>query len=649
MANGTTSSPSGEGSRELLEAATPDLYRNNAFRILGLSVDASPREISKRQNEFEHAGSVGRPCPAAYSCLPLVPAPDDEVVRKAVHRLRDPVLRFVDEVFWLWPQQAEKEAREPGGTLGPANLAETVRLWEMQSAKNDPIALHNLAVVHHALALDGECFPPSAMQTEEPGDAQDARWHQAYAYWKALLEHPRFRPLLLSRAKVHADPRLSDGKVDQMWDALPTGLVAIGVRLAVGGAKKKNGSRQEVLRHIGYIRASGLSLDLARRLVVKEAEPFFERVKVKCGPAKNQAGQAPAGAAQVAEELVRTTSADLMALDLLLPRHHLKDIAHDTLADTIEVCARTFAEQTHDWPSTLRLLHMAKDLARGEQVRARLAEAVKIVEGTVQEAQIAGSIKRASELVGRANDAGKRGDSAEVERCLESAYRVCRDPKYGEQIKGWLAECQAASQRTAPSISPMGCLVAVVILALLLVLGQVSESCSKGSSVRTPSSPRPAIPPPYNKPGPFAAPAAPPSPPQLPARPAFPPDYSVPPESFGRYTPSANPLRELLLSQIETAKRKLREMKSALEEHTAELDSLNDRMTRLKATIEDGERRLRLGLAVDVRSHKETVDGYNALVHQFNTRLEQHKADFEEYQRELNATNALIDQYNAAR
>ncbi len=46
--------------RPLLEAATPELFRANAFRITGLAVDATTREITKHADRLKIMEELGQ-------------------------------------------------------------------------------------------------------------------------------------------------------------------------------------------------------------------------------------------------------------------------------------------------------------------------------------------------------------------------------------------------------------------------------------------------------------------------------------------------------------------------------------------------------------------------------------------------------------
>jgi hypothetical protein len=139
--------PSGLGDA-LRSAATVDLYRANAFRVAGLAVDATPGDIRRRTAELRAARALDAAAPTNRQALPLHPPPGIEQVETAVARLRDPLSRLVDGFFWFWPD-GDADPGLTALTAGDVDRAE--QAWD--SART-PAAIHNLAVLNHALALD---------------------------------------------------------------------------------------------------------------------------------------------------------------------------------------------------------------------------------------------------------------------------------------------------------------------------------------------------------------------------------------------------------------------------------------------------------------------------------------------------------------
>src|SRR5947209_11611194 len=147
----------------LLAAALPELYRANAFRIMGLPVDATERSI-KRQAErvqlMEKFGGAG--ALRTVGPLPLNPEPGLDDIREAIHRLNSPERRLFDEVFWFWPAQTGGDsADDPAlAALAKHDLKTATQIWYARAESDEHgLATHNVAVLYHAAALDLEYIP----------------------------------------------------------------------------------------------------------------------------------------------------------------------------------------------------------------------------------------------------------------------------------------------------------------------------------------------------------------------------------------------------------------------------------------------------------------------------------------------------------
>ena len=97
----------------LLEAATKNLYRKNAFRVLGLDADAGAREISKHGAKVKQMAELGMANAVHARAFPMSPPPSRDEIRDMLQRLQDPEKRMVDEFFWFWPEQFGKSPEDP--------------------------------------------------------------------------------------------------------------------------------------------------------------------------------------------------------------------------------------------------------------------------------------------------------------------------------------------------------------------------------------------------------------------------------------------------------------------------------------------------------------------------------------------------------
>jgi len=120
QSNAATSRPEGihqppaHDSALLLDFATPTLYRQNAFRVLGLPITATPRVIATQLQKLQVLAPLGRTDPALQGPFAIQPPPTDEVLRAADRQLSDPQLRLLHELFWFWPLPGADAGEDPG-------------------------------------------------------------------------------------------------------------------------------------------------------------------------------------------------------------------------------------------------------------------------------------------------------------------------------------------------------------------------------------------------------------------------------------------------------------------------------------------------------------------------------------------------------
>jgi len=140
------------------------------------------------------------------------------------------------------------------------------------------------------------------------------------------------------------------------------------------------------------------------------------------------------------------------------------------------------------------------------------------------------------------------------------------------------------------------------------------------------------------------------SPPYLPA-PSGPTTSSNPyadPNTSSSPGPIGGELRGgSLQSEIDAGRAELRLLESRLRSMKTDLDLLEGELSGYKAEIERQESNARLGLYVNEYGYRAALNSYNALVPQYNLQLQTYNSRYTEYQRVLNRTNQLIDQYNA--
>ncbi|WP_433335365.1 hypothetical protein [Spirillospora sp. CA-294931] len=336
----------------LLDELGPDLYRENAFRVTGLAVSASARDIRRHTEKLRVMSRFEDDAPTGTA--PFGAAPDAAEVRQAAQRLRDPARRLLDELFWFWP--LENGRPDPAiAASRRGDLAEAERVWKDAGS---PVAVHNLAVLAHARALDA---------------SDPALWHEAFETWQRVLGDDMFWMILETRARELSDPRLGPGTAARLREDVPEALLGISARLAVTALR--DGRRADADAHLGVMNASGFEpIDVAEALR-RAVEPDLGRLRSLGENAEQTVDADPAQGGTAAARLLDQATPLLDVLAIALPKKHpVLRGARDDVAIRSLRCVVAYSNQTDDWPPALEVIERAVPLAATKAVRTRLKD-----------------------------------------------------------------------------------------------------------------------------------------------------------------------------------------------------------------------------------------------------------------------------------
>jgi hypothetical protein len=177
-----------------------NLYRQNAFRILGLPSDATYRKVTQHARrlttalESRDSEVISRMVVGGFGG-----APDEPSVRDAASQLGDPRKRLLNELFWFRSCDDNDGAGKFFRDARPSIVAEALDIWreaeEFGTGPEAATATHNLAVFHHLLALEFEAELEADFKRKDFDlarrralrDATNYCWSHALARWRALL------------------------------------------------------------------------------------------------------------------------------------------------------------------------------------------------------------------------------------------------------------------------------------------------------------------------------------------------------------------------------------------------------------------------------------------------------------------------------
>jgi hypothetical protein len=368
----------------LLEYSRPDIFRINAFRISGLNVSATTREISNQVQKNQMIEKYGGKSDNHKSPFPIEPPPDVDKLRQALFRLRDPETRIIDEFFWFWPHSIDIEVKDHAlDALSRNDIKAAESLWINYEATltESNVSRHNLAVLSHLLVLDIE-LSGNSLSKEESAN-RDKYWEDTFKRWTLLLEHEGFWSRLTSRVRQMDDPRLATGFVKRLRQSLPYAILQINAFLALKAAEA--GDKSEAKRQIDLMNNSGFGKDVVAYALKQVANPIRNRIKVICKSISNETYPDKKDELEACRKLLIQTKELLVAIDILLQDDNtIKEGAHDEVALAGISIAISYANATEDWEGVIPIFEELRKIVIGESASNRVETNYNIYKNNIE-------------------------------------------------------------------------------------------------------------------------------------------------------------------------------------------------------------------------------------------------------------------------
>jgi hypothetical protein len=364
----------------LLETLGPDLFRRNSFRVAGLPVNATARQVTRQFDRLRLLERLGSSV-GVGGAFPLQPAPDGDALRAALDRLRDPERRFLDDFFWFWPTVFGDNSDPAISSLDTGQVMDAVRLWAGAERRADGgVARHNLAVLYHLLALDMERPGPAGSPplSAEAARLRDLYWENAWKHWRGIHADDGFWATLAERVRRLEEPQLTAATVDCLRRFLPEGLLGINAQLAARAVEA--GQEQEAARQRSLLVQSGFS-DAVEAALRAAVQALCTRLRLMSQQAAAETDADPAKGFSAAQRLHKFAQPLLATLrNLLPPQHPLAILTQDEVAAQVKSCAIIHANRTHSYDTALWwLLKQALEMARGETTRVQIRADIEVV------------------------------------------------------------------------------------------------------------------------------------------------------------------------------------------------------------------------------------------------------------------------------
>jgi hypothetical protein len=372
----------------------PDLLLQNAFRLAQMPVDTTERNLNRRQKMIETAAQLGM-SPSQGECpLLIVPhAVNQENLKEALHRLRDPINRLLDELFWFWPSTFGDSGTDTGlHLLKQGQTQKAMDLWKQGEREPDNIvAVHNLALLHQFVALHIDLHLIGAMelsgidldalvgfQVKKDEKTSSKHWQESLSRWNNLLKQEVFWGFLTSRIDAINDPRLPRAAVHWLRENIVSIFLSINASLIVNAAEKQ--LTTQVQRQNRIIRDSAFNAEQIESVFETLTNKYVRNIQYLCKSAEDVANHEPAKADTAARHLAKQAEPILQTLTMVFPKINTSvSAAYDQVAEAIRLCQVKFGRKTENWAVSIDLLQIALPLTRSETTRSKIDDDLNAV------------------------------------------------------------------------------------------------------------------------------------------------------------------------------------------------------------------------------------------------------------------------------
>ena len=372
----------------LRQMCTEDVYRKNAFHILGLPTDATIKAIRRRREDLDSAWELGEESWRRefrhWLCKTNVP--DKEAVAGAFTFIEDPANRIVSEFFWVWPmKKMDSFDREMTYEKLPKILdkwLETV----YSVGDNRSIAQHNLAVIYQHLAIEGE-FQMLEGQQISIADVKE-NWAKSFKYWESLAYDDDFWRLYEKRLREFDDPRLTSGFLKRLRDEFPIAFDNINARLAFLYAKQEN--ERDARRHVQYMKKTMSGIDDVAQTLENLFMPLQRQVHSLIVGCDERVRQDPAVGAECFENVLDASSEIVVAAKYLLEADNgLRERIFSEIFQACNGYLIAFGNKTTQWSKCLELNKRLHDLACTPELLQKVDDNENILQANVDQFVIA--------------------------------------------------------------------------------------------------------------------------------------------------------------------------------------------------------------------------------------------------------------------
>jgi hypothetical protein len=371
-----------------LEAATPEIFRNNAFRITGLSVDATARELNKQVERLQIMEELGQGRVVHTSVFALQPPPTLDKIRGALHRLRDPEARLIEEFFWFWPEQfGQREMDAAMHALLAGDCDTAAKIWMVrESSAQGTVAMHNAAIFWHLTGLERGHYAASAEPNPGLQGGTEISCRNAVSRWRVLLTDEGLWETVNKRIEQLNDPRISFDFCRRMRVAMPVALAKIHAQIAMRYAERDlmEAARSQA-QLLSTLTSDKTAVETAADLVLASAK---SRLGEHSQRAKTEAGLHPGQADSLVQSLIGPSLFLAQVAELFFgdDENAVRDVLDQAVSVCID-CVVAYQRETGNDPRFVDLLNRLRPISTDPGLSNRITKNLQIGKNNIEAAR----------------------------------------------------------------------------------------------------------------------------------------------------------------------------------------------------------------------------------------------------------------------
>jgi hypothetical protein len=375
----------------LLDSANLQIYRDNPFRITGLFIDASVKEIARHADKLKKLQELGHAGKASATAFALEPPPSSDQIRAAIDRLNDPERRLIDEFFWFWPMNSGTSANNDTAiqALNAGDLTKAYDTWksEEHDSVTGFIANHNMAVMVHLIALDWTVYQINAGTDGSNEELISQYWTDCGKRWRAVPSDDRVWDAVKARIHSSGDPRLTTGFLRRFVETLPIALAKINADAALAFAEQNR--LQHAKRQIRLLYGGEPRADDAAKAIEIVLSPLRKRILQSMESTRETTTKEAAKGGEAVKSLLHEGEKAHSVFDLFYPddAHHKTELFDEVAAVALD-CVIDYQRSTDNNPLFVEILRAAARIGYSPDLLARIEKNIAIGEGNIRAATL---------------------------------------------------------------------------------------------------------------------------------------------------------------------------------------------------------------------------------------------------------------------